>query len=76
MGNLRGVFSKENTPESHTKTHKSSLSPYKQISVGERWSWLRMTNALILCDLVWKVQNSHAGTEKVALTTEHDWCKP
>ncbi len=29
MGNLRGVFSQENTPEGCTEAHKSSFFPYK-----------------------------------------------
>ncbi len=33
MGNVGGVFSQENTSEGRTETHKSSLFPYKQISV-------------------------------------------
>ncbi len=28
MGDLRGVLSRENTPEGHTETHKSSFFPY------------------------------------------------
>ncbi len=32
MGNLRGVFSQENTPGGCTETHKSSFFPYKQVS--------------------------------------------
>ncbi len=32
MGNLRGVFAQENTPEGCTETHKSSLFQYKQIT--------------------------------------------
>ncbi len=61
MGNLRGVFSQENTPEGYTETHKCSFFPYKQVSGrnGDH-EWLRVTNAFILCDLVWKVQKSHA----------------
>ncbi len=61
MGNLGGGFSHKNTPEGCTETHKSSCFPYKQVSGrnGEH-GWLRMTNAFILCDLVWKVQKSHA----------------
>ncbi len=41
-----------------TKVH---FFPYKQVSGrnGDH-EWLRMTNALILCDLVWKVKKSHA----------------
>ncbi len=34
MGNLGGVFSKENTSEGHTETHKSSFFPYYK-QVGE-----------------------------------------
>ncbi len=65
MGNLRGVFSQENTPEGHTETHKSKLFPYKQVSGrnGDH-EWLRMTNAFILSDLVWKVQKSHAANRE------------
>ncbi len=29
--------------------------------VGEMDEWLRMTNALILCDLIWNVQKRHAA---------------
>ncbi len=54
-------FSQENTPEGHTETHKSSFVPYKQVSGrNDDHEWLRMTNAFILCDLVWKVQKRHA----------------
>ncbi len=61
MVNPKGVFSQDNTPEGHTETFKSSFFPYKQVSGrnGDH-GWLRMTNAFILCDLVWKVQKSHA----------------
>ncbi len=31
MGNLRGVFSQENTPEGRTETHKSSFFLNKQV---------------------------------------------
>ncbi len=62
MGNLGGFFSHENTPECSTETYKSSFFPYKQVS-GKNGDheWLRMTNAFILCDLLWKVQRSHAA---------------
>ncbi len=61
MGNMCGDFSQENTPEGYTETHKSSFFPYKQVSVrNDDHEWLRMTNAFILCELVWKVQKSHA----------------
>ncbi len=56
----REFFSWENTAEGSTETHKSNFFPYKQVS-GENGDheWLRMTNAFILCDLLWKVQKSH-----------------
>ncbi len=61
MGNLRGAFSHENTPEGHTTTHTNSLFPYKQVNGrNSDHEWLRMTNAFILYDLVWKVQKHHA----------------
>ncbi len=46
---------------------KVQLFPYKQVS-GRNGAdeWLRITNAFILCDLVWKVKKSHA--EQEALT--------
>ncbi len=61
MGNLGGAFSCENTPEACTETHKSSFSSIKQVSGrnGDH-EWLRMTNAFILCDLLWNVHTSHA----------------
>ncbi len=31
-GNLKGVFSQENTRACHTETHKSSCFPYKHVS--------------------------------------------
>ncbi len=52
----------ENTPEGHTETHKCSFFSYKQINgriVDHEWH--KMTNAFILCDLVWKVQKCHAA---------------
>ncbi len=58
----REFFSQESTPEGNTDTHKSSFFPYKQIGGrnGDH-EWLRMTNAFILCDLLWKVQKRHAA---------------
>ncbi len=56
---------KDNTPEGHTETHKSSLFLYKQVSGrNDDDEWLRMTNAFILCDLVWKVQKRHAANRE------------
>ncbi len=65
MANLEGVFSRENTPEGHTETHNSFFFPFKQVS-GKNGDhdWLRMTNAFILCDLLWKVQKSHAVNQE------------
>ncbi len=67
MGNLEVVFSQENTPEGRKETHKSSFFPYKQVSGrNSDHEWLRMTNAFILCDLVWKVKKikSHAANRE------------
>ncbi len=65
MDNLGEVLSQEKTPEGHTKTHKSSFFPYKQVrGRNDDHEWLRMTNTFILCDLVWKVQESHAGNRE------------
>ncbi len=51
--------------ETYIENHKSSFVPYKQVSVrnGDH-EWLRMTNAFILCDLVWKVQKSHTANRE------------
>ncbi len=61
-------FSQDNTLEGHTEVHKSSFFPYKHASGrnGDH-EWLRMTNAFILCDLVWKFKKVMQRTEKVAL---------
>ncbi len=65
MDNLGRVFSHENTPEVCTETHKSSFFPYKQVSGRNRdHEWCRMTNAFILCDLLWKVQKCHAANRE------------
>ncbi len=74
MGNLGGDFPQENTPEGCTDTHKSKFFPYKQVNWRNgHHEWLRMTNAFILCDLVWKVQKGHAAIRecsfKVICTT-------
>ncbi len=65
MGNLEGVFAHENTSEGCTGTHKRSLFPYKQVS-GKNGDhkWLRMINAFIVYDLVWKVQKGHAANRE------------
>ncbi len=58
-------FSRENTPEGCTGTQKSYFFPYRQVSGrnGDN-EWLRITNAFILCDLLWKVQKNHAANRK------------
>ncbi len=57
-------FSKENTSEGNTETHKGLFYPYKQVSGrnGDH-EWHRMTNAFI-CNLLWKVQKSHAANRE------------
>ncbi len=67
-------FSQENTPEGHTETHKSSFFPYKQVSGrnGDH-KWLRMTDAFILCDLVWKVQKSHTVNREGSFKLAEHW---
>ncbi len=48
------------------------IFPYKQISVRNGdLEWIRMTNTFILCDLIWNVQNIHAGNREVALNKEN-----
>ncbi len=32
MGNIRGVFFRENNPDGHTESRKSNFLPYKQVS--------------------------------------------
>ncbi len=65
MGNVGGVFTQENIPEGRTETHNSNFFPYKPISGrnGDH-EWLRMINAFILRDLIWKVQKSHVANSK------------
>ncbi len=58
---LLEFFSCENTPEGCTETHKTSFIPYKQVSRRRYHEWLRITNAFILCDLLWKVQKCYAA---------------
>ncbi len=57
----KAVFSRENTPEEHTVTNKSSLFSSKQVSGrnGDH-EWFAFT----LCDLLWKVQKSHAANRE------------
>ncbi len=71
IGNMGGAFCHENTPEGCTETHRSSCFPYKQIGGrnGDH-EWFRMTNGFILCDLVWKVQKSHAANRECSFSLE------
>ncbi len=67
MGNHKGGFSQENSPEGCTETQTSSFSAYKQVSRrNDDHEWPRMINAFILCYLVWKVQKSHAANREVS----------
>ncbi len=60
-----GGGSCKNTPEGSTKTHKSWIFAYKQvIRRNGDLEWLRMTNAFILCDLLWKVQKGHTANRE------------
>ncbi len=54
-------FSRKYSWSLHIDPRKFTFFPYKQVS-GSNGDpeWLRMTNAFILCDLVWKVQKSCA----------------
>ncbi len=58
-----GDFSREDTPEGHTETHKSYFVPYKQVS-GRKGDHerLRLTNAFIL-----SVQKRHAANREGSL---------
>ncbi len=69
---MGGVFFSRNTLEGCTETHKSSFFSYKQVSGrnGDH-EWLRMTNAFILCDLVWNVQKSHAANREGSFKNTH-----
>ncbi len=46
------------------------IFPYKQVSGrnGDH-EWLRMTNAFILCDLVWKVQKRYVANREGSFVT-------
>ncbi len=60
-----GFFSCENTTEELTGTHKCSFFFIKTSKWKKWWSWwLRMTNAFILCNLLWKVQKSLAANRE------------
>ncbi len=76
-GDLRGVFFLQiYSRRSHRDLQKFIFFPYKQVSGrnGDH-EWLRMTNAFILCDLLWKVQKGHVanreGSFKLPYTPLH-----
>ncbi len=59
-------FSQENTPKATQRPTKVLFSPYKQVNgrnSDHEWR-LRMTNGFILCDLLYKVQKSHASNRE------------
>ncbi len=60
IGNLGRVFPFGNTPEGHTEAHNTSIFSIK----NDDHEWFRMTNAFILCDLLWKVQKSHEANRE------------
>ncbi len=62
---LWAFFSCENTPEEITGTHKNYLFFIKTSKCEKWWPWsLRMTNAFILCNLLWKVQKGLAANRE------------
>ncbi len=90
MCNLGRDFSRENTPEGCTETHKSSLFPYKQRcylwynQASERngdHEWLRMTNASYYVIYYEKFRKIMQQTEQEALKCQFDyfycypWCQ-
>ncbi len=59
-----------NQKATHTP-NKSSCFPYKLISGrNDDHEWLRMTNAFILCDLVWNVRKGHAANREGSFNNE------
>ncbi len=70
-----GSFAHKNTPDGHTDPQKLVFLPYKQV-IGRNGDhkWLRMINAFILCDLLWKVQKNHSANRERSLN--NDLCHP
>ncbi len=64
-GSSEGRFCSRKYSRRPQRDPKVNFFPYKQESVrnGDH-EWLRMTNAFILCNLVWKVQKSHAANRE------------
>ncbi len=69
MSPYLGIFSRENTPEELTSTHKSSFFSYKQVSGRngdhDDLEWPMLSYYVIYCEKFRKVLQR---TEKVALT--------
>ncbi len=61
--------------EELTATHKSSFFFFTKTSKWQKcWSlWLRMTNAFILCNLLWKVQKRLAGNREGSFNGMINW---
>ncbi len=72
MGDLGGVLSWENTPQGCTETHKSLFFSILTSGRNGDHEWFRMTNTFILCDLVWKVQKSHAANREGSFNSTQD----
>ncbi len=61
--NMVGVFSRENSPEGHTETHKSAFFQYINKLLGE------MVIMNDLCDLLWNVQKRYAANRECSFKT-------
>ncbi len=60
----------QKSSQGYTQVHFISIKTSK----WEKWWswWLRITNAFILCNLLWKIQKVLQWTEKVALNTKNE----
>ncbi len=67
------LFSRKYSRRPHRDPQKFFF-PYKHV-IGRNsdHEWLRMANALILCDLVWKVKKSHAANREGRFTVIRSW---
>ncbi len=64
MGNMWEVCSQKYSRRLHREPKKFFFS-YKQVSGrNSDHEWCRITNAFILCDLLWKVKKSHAANRE------------
>ncbi len=74
MGNLEGVFFARKYFRRPHRDPQKFIFPYKQVSGRNNdHEWLRMTNVFILCDLIWKVQKSHAVKREGSFNIKVDW---